>query len=262
MSRSNPTAENPHPCHLWLEWKGGPGHLSYWDKNKGENGERVAVDVAKKPFRFIALDRTATVRGYSKHFQSGLHCNEVRDTRTDALTVKLFSTKQTVASGLWNDIKDIVTSKRNGGSFGVNLYMAYKEGAELRIGCLQLSGCALGPWFEFEKHNRKAIWEKGLVIGRGQPDESGGVEFIPPTYALCEVTPETDMAAKKLDVELQTYLKDYFARGAAPQAAAPKPAAAAAPRGEAPAPADPYDAPPEAPPEDVPPMPTDDDVPF
>jgi hypothetical protein len=254
MSRSNPSSENPHPCQLWLEWKGGPGHFTYWDKNKGTEGERVALDVGSKPFRCIALDRTATVRGYSKHFQSGLHCNEVRDTRTDPLTVRLFSTKQTIASGMWNDIKDVVTSKRNGGSFGVNLYMAYKDGADLKIGCLQLTGCALGPWFEFEKANRKGIWEKGIAISMGQQEESGGVEFIPPVFSLCEVSAETDMAAKKLDVELQAYLKDYFARTHAPAGAAnPAPGLKvlpAAPHDEEPQPAAPLDEPP--PMEDVP----------
>lgn len=216
MSRSNPTAENPHPCKLWLEWKGGPGHLSYWDKNKGENGERVAMDVKAKPFRCIVLDRTATVRGYSKAHKSGLHSNEVRDTRTDALTVKFHSDKQVVASGLWADIKDVVTSKRVGGGFGINLYIAYKEGSELKTGAFQISGCALGPWFEFEKANRKKIEEGGIVIGCGELDTSGGVEFIPPVFGVCAISPESDLKAKKLDVELQAYLADYFARTSKP----------------------------------------------
>ena len=217
MSRSNPTSENAHPCGLWLEWKGGPGHLSYWDKTKGENGERVAMDVKAKPFRCIVLDRTSTVRGYSKANKSGLYSNEVRDTRTEPLTVKMHADKSIVASGLWTDIKDVVTSKRNGGGFAVNLYIAYKDGSDLKIGAIQIGGCALGPWFEFEKANRKALFERGLVIGCGELDTSGGVEFIPPVFGLCDVSPETDMAARKLDVELQAYLTEYFARAAAPE---------------------------------------------
>lgn len=217
MSRSNPKAENSHPCGLWLEWKGGAGHLSYWGKNKGDNGERVALDVKAKPFRCIVLDRTSTVRGYSKAMKAGLFSNEVRDTRTDALTVKSHGDKQVIASGLWNDIKDVVTSKRNGGGFAVNLYIAYKDGVDMKIGAIQIGGCALGPWFEFEKSHRKALFEKGLVVGCGDLDTSGGVEFIPPVFGLCEVSAESDMAAKKLDLELQAYLTQYFTRVAAPE---------------------------------------------
>ena len=265
MSRSNPTAENPHPCQLWLEWKGGEGHLSFWDKNRGENGERVAIDVSKKPFRCIVLDRTATVRGYSKPRKSGLYANEVRDTRGEALTVRFFDGKEIIASGLWANIKDTVTSKRNGGGFAVNLYMAYKEGNDLRIGAFQIGGCALGPWFEFEKKNRKAILEKGLVIGRGNPEESGGVDFVPPTFGICEVSPETDLQAKKLDVELQAFLTEYFSRAAVPvaHASTPTPTMPHLPAGEAPHPAaaeptpDAYDAQPEAPPE-----PDEEEIPF
>lgn len=216
MSRSNPVENNPHPCQMWLEWKGGPGQLSYWDKNKGDNGERVMLDVVKKPMAFIYLDQTSTAKGYSKPLKVGLYANEVRDTRVEPLTVRFHGNKQVVASGLWNDIKDTVTSKRNGGGFAKNVYVAYKDGGALKVGCIQMSGCSLGPWFEFFDKHRKEIESKGVRITAGEKDDSGGVEFIPPSFSICEISPESDMAAKKLDVELQAFLKDYFARTAAP----------------------------------------------
>lgn len=230
MSRSNPTENNPHPCQLWLEWKGGDGHLSYYDKTRGDNGERVRLDVDKKPFTFIYLDQTSTVKGYSKPLKVGLFANEVRDTRVESITVKLHGTKQVVASGLWNDIKDVVTSKRNGGGFAKNVYIAYKDGPGLKIGCIQMSGCALGPWFEFFDANRKAVESKCVSISRGEKDDTGGVEFVPPLFAIRDISPETDEAAKKLDVELQSFLTAYFARSqSAPAPAQPGASNQAAP---------------------------------
>jgi len=263
MSRSNPVEKNSHPCHLWLEWKGGPGVLSYWDKNRGDNGERVEIDVTKKPFRFIYLDQTSTVRGYSKVRKCGVFSNEIRDTRIEPFVVKFFDGKEVIANGLWNDIKDTVTSKRNGGGFGKNVYVAYKEGAELRVGCIQMTGCALGPWFEFFDSNKKAVEARGVVMARGDKDVSGDVEFHPPVFALCDVSPETDNAAKKLDVDLQAFLADYFAKSNAPKAPATTPANTAG-RSVQSAPTDRYDAQPDAPP-DEPPIdhaPPEDDIPF
>jgi len=197
---------------MWLEWKGGPGQLSYWDKHKGDNGERVMLDVAKKPMTFIYLEQTSTVKGYSKPLKVGLFANEVKDTRVEPLTVRLHGTKQVVATGLWNDIKDVVTSKRNGGGFAKHVYMAYKEDGQLKIGCIQMSGCALGPWFEFFDKHRKDVESKGVCITAGEKDDSGGVEFIPPSFSIREIHPDSDIAAKKLDVELQAFLKEYFAK--------------------------------------------------
>lgn len=220
MSRSNPTIETIHPCRLWLEWKGGVGHMSHWDKTKGENGERVVIDVDKKPFRCIYLCSTVTVRGYSKVRKSGVYANEIPDRSSDTLTVRFFDGKEIIASGPWQAIKDAVTSKRVGGGFCKNVYIAYKDGAELKIGCLLVSGCALGPWIEFTDKHRKQIEEKGFSIARGPQEENGGVDFFPPIFTLCEITPETDMAAKKLDVELQAFLAEYFAKQHAPQSGA------------------------------------------
>ena len=80
------------------------------------------------------------------------------------------------------------------------------------IGCIQMSGCALGPWFEFFDANRKAVESKCVSITRGEKDDTGGVEFVPPLFAIRDISPETDEAAKKLDVELQSFLTAYFAR--------------------------------------------------
>ena len=218
MSRSNPTSDSSHPCKLWLEWKGGPGVLSYWDKDKkgpdGTDGCRVEVDVSKKPFRAIMLAQTCTVRGYSKVAKSGVLANEIPDraTGTHRLTVRLFNDKNPVASGLWADIRDVVTSKRINGSFAKNVYIAYKDGDKLSIGCIQISGCALGPWIEFQKASGKALKKQGFSIGRGVKNDEGEIEFYPPIFGIVPITPESHAKAVELDVELQTHLKEYYAK--------------------------------------------------
>lgn len=212
MSRVNPTGESAHPCGMWLEWKGGEGCLSYWDKNRGEKGERVAVDVVAKPFVCIPLARTNTVRGYSKATQQGIRANEVTDLKTQKLSVKFAKSGDLIAEGLWSEIRDTVCSKRNGGGFAINLYMAYKdEDGRLKIGCFQIGGCALGAWIDFEKTAGKAIWQKAVIIGRGNKDTTGSVDFYPPVFALKEISKETDDEAGRLQAEIRAHLANASA---------------------------------------------------
>ncbi len=204
MSRSNPTDNSPNPAGRWFQWGGKDGSLSYYDKVKKEE---IAVPL---PFTFIVLDVTKTVRGYNKKLKTGLYSNEIRDTRDERLVVKYFAGGQVVADGLWNDIKDTVTARS--GKFAINIYLAFKDVNGFRIGCLQATGCAMSAWFDFEKANGKAIIEKAVVMRPGTKDTSGDVEFIPPTYTLKDVSPETNAAAIELDKELQKFFAGYFKR--------------------------------------------------
>ena len=220
MSRSNPTESSPNPATSWLEWKGEAGELAYWDK---QEQKRVAVPL---PFTFLLLDRLGTVRGYSKNMQSGIYANEVRDTRMQPLVVKYFKGGK-VAEGLWEQIKPIV--KTAGGKFCSTCYIAAKAGKELVIAGLQLTGCALGPWFEFEKKHRKKVegadgkkvqelYAKAIVISKGKLQKSGKTEFYPPMFTVKDVTTETDEAARKLDEEVQAFLDEYFRRNTSERA--------------------------------------------
>lgn len=220
MSRSNPVDTQPNPATAWLEWKGKDGHLQYWDKQKEENV------IVKLPFTFILLDRLATVRGFNKKLQSGIYSNEVRDTRSDPFVVKLFK-GGIVAEGVWQDIKDRVTSRSMGGVFALNCYIAAKEGDnKLGIAAIQMSGCALGPWFEFEKEHSKAVenpndpggrkiqeyYAKAITITQGQRNEDGDIKFTPPVFSLKDISKESNAQAIALDKELQQYLTGYFGR--------------------------------------------------
>jgi hypothetical protein len=211
MSRSNPTANNPNPATRWFEWAGKDGRLFYYDKAKKE---KVNIPL---PFTFMALDSTKTVRGYNKKLKTGLYANEVKDVQADRLVVKFFN-GGTVAEGVWADIRDAVIARS--GKFGVNLYIAYKAADGFKIGCNQLTGCAMSAWFDFEKKSGKSIFEKAITITQGKKDTSGDVEFIPPAFALKDVSEETNAAALALDKELQEYFAGYFKRTVADKAKA------------------------------------------
>lgn len=203
MSRSNPQVDNPNPATRWFEWKSTEKKFSFYDKTKEEN---ILVNL---PFTFILLDRTATVRGYSKKQQSGIHSNEVKDTRSEPLVVKFFK-GPAIAQGLWADIKDTVTAR--GGKFAVNAYIAYRQDKELKIGAIQMTGCAVGAWFDFEKAHRKDIYEKAIRVASSELDNSGDVAFNRPVFTLADVTAETNAEAVALDKQVQEYFAGYFKR--------------------------------------------------
>lgn len=213
MSRSNPTEGIQNPAVRRFEWKGSKGCFVYYDKDRKEN-----IEVASG-FTFILLDRLANVRGYNKKQKMGIYSNEVRDTRSDPFVVKFYN-GPVIAEGVWADIKDKVTARS--GKFGINCYVAFKLGNELKIGSVQLTGCALGPWIEFEKAHRKRvnsggkliqeIYARAIAVKSSERDTSGDVEFEKPVFSLVEISDETNRAAIELDKELQDYLAGYLKR--------------------------------------------------
>ena len=208
MSRSNPTSHNQNPAEKFFEWKGSEGAIVFYDKEAREN---IKIP---PPFKMLVLDELSTVSGYNKKAKSGIYANEVRDTRTDPFTVKLFNGEE-IATGLWSEIKEKVAFKK--GSFASSCYIAYRDGNEVKIGNFKISGCALGPWFDFRKKHQKEIQTKAVAVTAGERDTSGDVEFTPPEFSIIEITPEADEQAKELDKKLQEYLKGYLAKGVAPK---------------------------------------------
>lgn len=246
MSRSNPQEHQPHPATRWFEWKSSEKQFAYWDK------EKEHLVLVPLPFTFIMLDRTNTVRGYSKQVGSGIYSNEVRDLREQPLIVKYFAGGE-VASGFWDQIKDRVNARK--GKFAINIYIAFREEGALKIGCFQATGCAVGAWIDFEKKAGKDIWNKAIQCYGAKNDKTGEVEFNAPMFALKDTTAETNAQAVALDKELQEYFKGYFKRPSTERA---QPAASQNPGDD-----NPHNEPQPAPePEPEPQPPVDDDVPF
>lgn len=205
MSRANPTASSPNPCSTWFEWKGEFGQVSHYDKEKKE---RVIVPT---PFKFIVLDTLSTVTGYNKKLKSGIYANEVRNISADPLVVKFFKGEE-IANGLWSAIKKDVAYEN--GKFCASVYIAFRESKEapMQIGNIKMNGCALGPWFDFQKKSRADIDAKGVTMKAGTKDTSGSVDFVPPVFSISEITGESNTEAQHLADTLAIFLKGYLKR--------------------------------------------------
>ncbi len=212
MSRSNPTETSQHPCTRWLEWDGANGTLRYYDKEKKEN-----VDVGSK-FTFILLDQLSTIRGWHDPSESGIHSNEVKDTRRDPFMVKAFKSNGILAEGIYGAIKDRVAAV--GGHFNVNLYVAFKnQEGKMQIGSIMFKGSALREWSEFRNKHRSDLYKKAVDIAGFTEGKKGMVVYRTPKFALREIAPDTNEVATTLDIELQKYLASYLNRPVVEQTA-------------------------------------------
>lgn len=212
MSRSNPTVENPNPAVRWMDWGGADGKLKYYNKVDKENVE-IGDD-----FTFLLLDNLASIKGWHDPSGSGIYSNEVRDTRSDMFVVKSFK-GGILCEGFYADIKDRVNSL--GGKFTSNLYVAFKDGDELKIGVISFSGAALGAWMEFSKENRSDLYSSAVRIKGSVEGKKGKVVFKVPAFIMVKTTPATNEAATELDKKLRVYLTAYMSRAKTEQAKAP-----------------------------------------
>jgi len=213
-----------NPSQKWLKWSGSTGSLSYYDKEKKENVE------VEMPFTFLLLDTFTTIKGYNEDSKEGIYSNEVKDTTKQVLNVRCG--KETVAKGLYQDIKEKVVAL--GGGYAQSAYIAYKEeNGELAIGNITFSGSSfgggihkpadknmkdveVGGWLAFTKANAANLYKKAVVI-QGKDDRictNGAVKFYAPSFKLVDVAPETDAKAIALTQDLKAYMNEYFKKSA------------------------------------------------
>lgn len=215
MSRSNPNEGTRNPSTRWFEWAGGAdgGFIRWYNKDTKENVKVEGV------FTFLLLDQLSTVKGWHEASESSIYANEVRDTRQEALVVRSFKGGE-LASGIYANIRDRIVAQ--GGHYHASLYLAYKEGDELKIGNLGLKGAASGAWMEFKKTAGKKINTDAVKIAGFDQLKKGGTTYRVPKFALVPTTPETNAQALALDAELQAFLSEYLKRPKA-EAARPDP---------------------------------------
>lgn len=204
MSRSNQTSTSSNPSQRFLEWGGEEGILSYWDKDVKES---ITV---KPPFTVMVLDELSTITGYDGKNKCGVYSNEIKDTKTEVLTVKSFKGGE-IAKGLYADIKDKI--KAMGYKYSKSIYIAYKDGKDLKIGNMKFSGAALNAWIDFSGNHKDAIRSKAIKLTGSEQHTTGKVNYFTPVFAIQDITPETDSQAIELDKQLQAYFKEYFGKG-------------------------------------------------
>lgn len=208
MSRSNNT-EIVNPAKRYYQWVGSKGCLRYFDRTRGEKGEEVFV---KLPFSFLVLDRLHTIRGFSDAEQSGYWSNEVRDLKTNTLTVR--NKKGIAATGLYANLAPVLNK---GANYCQSVYIAMKGAdGKLEICNLQLEGSAIGPWIELCKG--KDIYKFAVSISSATPMKKGTTNYFAPVFTLStNIAETTENQAQDLDKELQEYLKSYFLRNSTQQ---------------------------------------------
>lgn len=212
MSRSKPTEGARNPSVRWFEWAGGKdgGFVRYYDKDSKTN---IRVDGV---FAFLLLDELSTVKGWHDASESGIYANEVHVLQRDVLTVRAFKGGDLVA-GLYADIKDRVRAL--GGHYCVSIYLAFKDGQQLKIGNLSLKGAAAGAWMEFKKaapakqdENGKSVrgyFVDAVKITGYKELKKGATVYRVPEFGLVATSAETNAQAMVLDIELQEYLTGY-----------------------------------------------------
>lgn len=198
MSLSSPTLQNP--AEHYFEWKGGDGHIEFYDREKKE---RIKVPL---PFEFIVLDQLNGVTGWSDQDNNSIWSNETRSTRDD-FTVR--AGKRILWVGPYKNEQGINQVAGLGGKYLKVIYIAHKNRAgELIMGRISLTGAALNAWIDFAKAH--AV-DTGKVSITGKSEEKkGATTFQIPTFQWSKWTDEEYQSAIILDKLLQSYLSQYL----------------------------------------------------
>lgn len=189
------------PSKYFLQWDGTNGGFNYWDKSKGEKGEKVHVNL---PFSFMALDTLATVKGFNDKTQSGYWSNEVRNTTKDILVVR---TKNGIAAkGLYSDV--IANKACVGAKFCQSVYIVATIGDKPIIANIQMMGTALSAWIDFGKANK--IYKGAITVASTKDGKKGVTKYKTPVFEAIGSTPKEDAEALEMGKELKAYLEIYL----------------------------------------------------
>ena len=204
MARTNPNqSELPkNPATMFAQWKD-PGLFLYWDKEQEKNIELPSN------FTFIVLDELSTIKGWNDPTSSGIYANEIRNIRSETLTVKSFK-GGLIAEGTYGNIHDTIVA--SGGKYCASVYIAYKDAEGFKIGNIQFTGSSLGAWFEFRKENKIDLYSKAVQLTGKTEAKKGATKYYVPVFKLIDVSQETDDIAGKLQEELKAYHKEYFSK--------------------------------------------------
>jgi len=204
MSRSKITDDKPtNPAKKFLRWNSDSSIWKYWDK---ENEEERSIPMATP---FIVLDTLSTVTGFNSPKNCRIWANEVRSPKHE---LRVQDKDGEVAVGPWQTIKEKVSYAK----FASSVYAMAKVGDDYELVNFQLSGCSVGPWFDFVKElggNSKLFGDLAVKVGESKAGKVGRVEFNAPAYTVAtrQLSDDARELAKEKDEELQVYLSEYFA---------------------------------------------------
>lgn len=231
MSRTRQRDGVKSPVKAYLEFKGGKGQVTYFDKSAGSEGERVTLD----KLDFIVLDIKASVSGYNEKTSSGVSSNLI-DPLDGGVVEFVIKSKEDgkygeVLRGLWKDIK--AEADAIGGKYTTNIFALADLGSGLEIVNLQLNGSSLSPWITFAEDND--VYNGVITISKGQlckrnkgatvpvtkaehkkvmdalkedPMSERPVWFYIPQFTFSEINEDLTQKAEEADVRLQEYFDE------------------------------------------------------
>lgn len=212
MSLSKPRSQSP--VQKFFRIKASTGEVTSWDKSVSKE---LSFDL---PFKFIVLDSLSTVGGYHEASNSSIFANEVRNTKTEPLTVR--SKGGVLAEGLYSEISESVRAK--GGKYAASVYIAYRDGGEWRLANINFVGAAVSAWLDFRK-GRQLEADPGVMITAFNEAKKGATKYHVPVFETWTVDATALSAAVELDGELQAYL-DSRGQGSTDAQAEPEPVSA------------------------------------
>ena len=207
MSASRKREGVSSPVTRYYEWSGQDGHFYYFDKEKGDNGEKVPV----KEIKLCILDGDiAEVSGYSDKDQSGMYSNMVRDTTTQILRVQFSKGKDIVNEGLWSDIKDSITAR--GGKFQKVVFAYDTESRE--IVCIKVKGAAISSWIEKTNELKlndvslnKLWWNKEKHT---EQKKKGSTNYFAPQFVFVPMDEKKDKELMDICIAKDEVLQAYL----------------------------------------------------
>ena len=202
MSRSD-NEKAKTPSKVFLEWNGTKGGFHYFDKSKGEKGEKVHVPL---PLNFMVLDTLVTIKGFSDSTQSGFWSNEIKSKNLSKGILVVRNKSGIVAQGTYSEI--MANKATTGAKFCQSVYIAFKMNGESIMGNIQMKGAALKAWIDFGKVTD--IYKDAITVATMKDGKKGVTKYKIPVF---EKVPADKMAEEKaieMDKELKAYLDLYF----------------------------------------------------
>ncbi len=202
MSFSKPQLTNP--SKKFIEWSSDNACFTYFDKDKGEKGEKVLLPI---PTYFIVLDELSTISGFCEKHGTNIFANEVRSTVKEPLLVRTFKGGERL-QGLYNDIKS--EAKELGGKYTQSVYamLLTSKGQEPELVNIRLRGAACSAWIDKKINTGKAV----ICVKEVSKEKKGKTEYVVPVFSSMSLTQELTDTAIAMDQVLQEYLREYFAQ--------------------------------------------------
>jgi len=212
-----------NPATKFISWKSNDKCFSYYDKEiaeslKGESDEVIKEKANVKitlPFKFLALDELASVKGWSDSLGGNIVLNEVKYISKEVLTAKCFhknpkgeKTSTEIAKGIYRDIKEKVNSA--GAKYHKSVYVMLEDGSLANI---QMKGAVVQKWGEFTQKTKSRLSDEWVVVEKHEDGKKGAVKFTTPAFKFFKSLndSESEMADECFDV-LEAFMKTYLAK--------------------------------------------------